>query len=65
MKIEISQQTTQKYKHMEAKQHASDGAVDFLFLPGSVFKSYTFLRICQFFQSCPFYWHIVADRSLL
>ena len=28
-------------------------------------KSYTFLRICPLLPSCPFYWHIVADSSLL
>ena len=28
-------------------------------------KSCTFLRICPFLPSCPFYWHIIADSSLL
>ena len=37
----------------------------FLFLTGSVLESYTFLRICPFLPSCQFYWHIVADSSLL
>ena len=37
----------------------------FLFLPGSVLEGFTFLRICQFLPSCPFYWHMVADSSLL
>ena len=32
---------------------------------GSVLKGYAFLRICAFLPSCPFYWHIVADSSLL
>ena len=41
------------------------GLLDFLFLPGSVVEGYTFLRICPFLPSCPFYWHIVADSSLL
>jgi len=30
-----------------------------------VSESCTFLRICPFLPSCPFYWHIVADSSLL
>ena len=29
------------------------------------FGSCTFLRICPFLPSCPFYWHIIADSSLL
>ena len=37
----------------------------FLFLHGSVLESCTFLRICLFLPSCPFYWHIIADSSLL
>ena len=37
----------------------------FLFLPGSVLESYTFLRICPFLPSCPFYWRIIAYSSLL
>ena len=41
------------------------GLLRFLFLPGSVLESYPFLRICPFLPSCPFYWHIVADSSLL
>ena len=36
-----------------------------MFLPGSVLEGYTFLRICPFISSCPFYWHIVAHSSLL
>ena len=28
-------------------------------------KSCTFLRICPFLPRCPFYWHIIADSSLL
>ena len=39
--------------------------LDFLFLPGSVLEGHTFLRICPFLPRCPFYWHIVADSSLL
>ena len=31
----------------------------------SVLESYTFLRICPFLPRCPFYWHIVADSSLI
>ena len=31
----------------------------------SVLETYTFLRICPFLPSGPFYWHIVADSSLL
>ena len=31
----------------------------------SVLEGYTLLRICPFLPSCPFYWHIVADSSLL
>ena len=38
---------------------------DLLFLPGSVLESYTFLRICPFLASCPFYWHRAAGSSLL
>ena len=41
------------------------GLLRFLFLPGSVLDSCTFLRICLFLPGCPFYWHIVADGSLL
>ena len=37
----------------------------FSIFPGSALESYTFLRICPFLPSCPFYWHIVADSSLL
>ena len=37
----------------------------FLFLPGSILEVYTFLKICPFLPSCPFYWHIVAHSSLL
>ena len=29
------------------------------------FGSCTCLRICPFLPRCPFYWHIVADNSLL
>ena len=29
------------------------------------FGRFTFLRIYPFLPSCPFYWHIVADSSLL
>ena len=32
---------------------------------GSVLEAYTFLRIRPFLPSCPFYWHIAADSSLL
>ena len=28
-------------------------------------EHYTFLRICPYLPSCPFYWHVVADSSLL
>ena len=31
----------------------------------SVLEGYTFLRIHPFHPSRPFYWHIVADSSLL
>ena len=34
----------------------------FYFFPGS---GYTFLRICPFLPSGPFYWHVVAHNSLL
>jgi len=37
----------------------------FSIFPGSLLESYTFLRICPFLPHCPFYWHIVADSSLL
>ena len=37
----------------------------FSFFPGSVLESYTFLRICPFLPSCPFYFHIVADKYLM
>ena len=37
----------------------------FLFLPGSILESYTFLRICPFLPSCPFYCHKIAYSSLL
>src|SRR5574337_1503731 len=46
--------------------HACDGSVKiFLFLPGRVLESCTFLRIFPFLPRCPFYWHIIADSSLL
>ena len=45
--------------------YTCDGSVNFLFLPGSVLESCTFLRICPFLPRCPFYWHIDADSSLL
>ena len=35
------------------------------FLSGSVLESNIFLRICPFLPRCPFYWHIIADSSLL
>ena len=41
------------------------GLLDFLFLSGSVLEGYTFLRICLFLPSCPFYCQIVADSSFL
>ena len=41
------------------------GLLRFLFLPGSGLESYSFLRICTFLPSCPFYWYIVADSSIL
>jgi len=44
---------------------ACDESLKILFLPGSVLESCTFLRICPFLPSCPFYWHIIADNSLL
>ena len=31
----------------------------------SVLEGYTFQIIRPFLPSCPFYWHIVADSSLL
>ena len=37
----------------------------FLFLPSSILEGYTFLRICPFLPSCPFYWNIVTDSSLM
>ena len=40
------------------------GLLRFLFLPDSVLEGYTFLRICPFHPSCPFYWHIIDDSSL-
>ena len=33
--------------------------------PGSVLESCTFLRICAFLPSCPFYWHIIADSLMI
>ena len=39
--------------------------LDFLYFPDSVLEGYIFLRICLFLPSCLFYWHIVADSSLL
>src|SRR5574337_2145532 len=41
------------------------GLLNFLFLPGPVLESCTFLRICPFLPCCLFYWHIIADSSLL
>ena len=41
------------------------GLLRYLFLPGSVLKSYTFLRIFPFLPSHPFYWHRAAVSSLL
>ena len=41
------------------------GLLRFLFLPGSVVEGYAFLRIHPFLPSYPFFWHIVADSSLL
>ena len=41
------------------------GLLDFLFLPGSVLESYTFLRTYPFLPSCPFYWHKAAGSSVL
>ena len=38
------------------------GLLHFLFLPGSVLESCTFLRICPFLPHCPFYWHIIAEK---
>ena len=43
----------------------SNGLLNFLYLHDSVLEGYTFLRICPFLPSCPFYWHVVADSSLL
>ena len=39
--------------------------LSFLFLPGSVLEGCTFLSVCPFPPSCPFYCHIAADSSLL
>ena len=41
------------------------GLLRFSLSSGSVLEGYTFLRIRPFLPSCPFYWHIVADSSLL
>ena len=38
---------------------------NFLFIPGSVLKGYTFLRICPFLPSCTFYWHMATHSSLM
>ena len=37
----------------------------FYFFLVQFLESCTFLRICLFLPSCPFYWHIIADSSLL
>ena len=39
------------------------GLLNFLFLPGPVLESCTFLRICPFLPRCPFYWHIIVDST--
>ena len=44
---------------------ACDGSQDFLFLPDSVLEGYNFPRICSFLPGCAFYWHTVAESSLL
>ena len=36
--------------------------LNFLFVPGSVLEGYTFVRICPFLPSCPFYYHIVKKE---
>ena len=41
------------------------GLLRFSVSSGSVLEGYTFLRIHPFLPSCPFYYHIVADSSLL
>ena len=37
----------------------------FYFFLVQFLESCTFLRICLFLPSCPFYWHIIADSSFL
>ena len=41
------------------------GLLRFSISSGSVLERYALLRICPFLPSCPFYWHLVADSSLL
>ena len=41
------------------------GLLRFSISLGSVLENYTFLTIHPFLPGCPFYWHIVADSSLL
>ena len=41
------------------------GLLRFSISSGSVLERYAFLRIFPFLPSYPFYWHIVADSSLL
>ena len=45
--------------------HVYDGLLNFIYLPDSVLEDYTFLRIYPFLPSCPFYWRVVANSSLL
>jgi len=45
--------------------HACDGSVKIFYFFLLQFWSYTFLRVCPFLPSYPFYWHIVPESSLL
>ena len=44
---------------------ACDGSVKIFYFFLVQFGKFIFLRICQFLPCCPFYWHTVADSSLL
>ena len=45
--------------------HACDGSVKIFYFFLVQFWSYTFLRMCPFLPSYPFYWHIVPESSVL
>ena len=34
-------------------------------ISSSVLEGYTFLRICPYLPSCPFYWHVVVRSNLV